>query len=274
VIKIGDFSKLSLVSVRMLRYYEEMGLFQPARVDPFTGYRYYSFDQLPRLNRILALKDLGLTLEQIACLLEGGLPAEQLKGMLVIKQMELQRQLEAEQGRLERVAARLRQIEQEENMSTYEVILKKGEALKVASLRKTIPQPQGVSQMFEELFTGLERAGARPAGAPCAVWHDTEHKEVDWDVEVAVAVAAEFAATDGVRCTQMAAVEKLACTVHPGSYENLPQAYTALMNWIEANGYQLAGPMREFYLRGPGPQPTDPNEYVTEIQVPVESAGA
>jgi DNA-binding transcriptional MerR regulator len=64
--KIGDFSKISQVSIRSLRHYDEIGLFKPAHTDPFTGYRYYSADQLPRLNRIIALRTLGLSLEEIA----------------------------------------------------------------------------------------------------------------------------------------------------------------------------------------------------------------
>lgn len=270
MIKIGDFSKLSLVSVRMLRYYEEMGLLKPARVDRFTGYRYYSVDQLPRLNRILALKDLGLSLEQIAQLLETGLPAEQLRGMLVMKQMELQQQLTEEQERLARVAARLRQIEQEQTMPSYEVILKKIEPLQVASLRRMIPTPQGVSQMFETLFTGLAQQAIQPTGAPGAVWHDTEHKDKDWDTEVIVPVQQPFTPVDNIQPILMPAVTQMACTIHQGPYEGFPDAYSALMGWIESNGYQIAGPMREFYLCGPGPEQTDPATYVTEIQVPVE----
>lgn len=173
MIKIGDFSKLCLVSVRMLRYYEEMGLLEPVQVDPLTGYRYYSVEQLPRLNRILALRDLGLSLAQIAELLEEGLPAEQLRGMLRLKQAEIQLQVEEEQARLARVAARLKQIEQEQAAPAYEVILKKVEPQTVASLRRLIPQPQIVSRMFEELFTHLEQRGVKPAGPPCAIWHDT-----------------------------------------------------------------------------------------------------
>lgn len=268
MIKIGDFSKLGLVSVRMLRYYEEMGLLKPASVDPYTGYRYYTVDQLPRLNRILALKDLGLSLEQIAQLLKTGLPVEELRGMLKLKQMEISRQVAEEQERLARVAARLRQIEREGTVSNYEVVIKKVEPLRVASLRRILPQPQAVSRLFEELFTCLQQQGIRPAGAPGAIWHDTEHKESDWDTEAVVPVQGGQAG-DGVRVIELPEVPSMACTIHQGSYELLPEAYAALMEWIAANGYEMAGPMREFYLRGPSPEGGDPAEYITEIQVPV-----
>jgi len=272
MLKIGDFSKLSLVSVRTLRYYEEVGLLEPVEVDRFTGYRYYSFDQLPRLNRILALKELGFSLEQIARMLDEGLPPAQIRGMLRMKQAEIKQQVAEEQERLARVEVRLRQIEQENTMSTYDVIIKKIEPQTVASLRKVIPVPQDVGKMFEELFTYLDQRGVKPAGPPSAIWHDTEHKEKDWDTEVVVAIADALPASEGVKTIQLPGVANMAYTIHQGSYEGFPQAYTALMGWIEAHGYRIAGPMREIYLVGPGPTPTDPSTYVTEIQVPVEKA--
>src|SRR4030043_1902786 len=152
MIKIGDFSKLSLVSVKTLRYYDEMGLLSPIDVDRSSGYRYYSLDQLPRLNRILALKDLGFSLEQIAQALESGITLEPLRGMLRLKQAEQQQRVQDEQERLLRVEARLRQIEMEDSVSKYDVVIKKLEPQKVASVRKIIGKPPGVGKMFEELF--------------------------------------------------------------------------------------------------------------------------
>src|SRR5262245_16360687 len=119
--KIGDFSKFSQVSIKMLRHYDRLGLLKPARIDPATSYRYYSADQLPRLNRILALRDLGFALEQIAELLDD-VPAEQIRGMLKLKQAELEQQMRHEQQRLERIAARLRQIEQEQPSSADVIV--------------------------------------------------------------------------------------------------------------------------------------------------------
>ena len=111
--------------MKTLRYYDELGLLKPVEVDRFTGYRYYSADQLPRLNRILALKDLGLSLEQIARLLNDELTVEQMRGMLRLKQIEAQERVRDEQERLARVEVRLRQIEEEGKMPTYEVVFKK-----------------------------------------------------------------------------------------------------------------------------------------------------
>src|SRR5687768_5423037 len=108
--KIGEFSQLSRVSVRMLRHYDQLGLLKPSRTDNFTNYRYYSADQLPRLNRILALRDLGFSLEQIGNLLDEELPAEQLMGMLKLKRAEIEQQMQVEQLRMARLEARINQI--------------------------------------------------------------------------------------------------------------------------------------------------------------------
>ncbi len=93
MLKIGDFSKLSLVSIKALRYYDELGLLKPVQVDEFTGYRYYSTSQLTRLNRILALKDMGLALEQIAQLLDQNVTPDQVRGMLKLRHIELEQQV-------------------------------------------------------------------------------------------------------------------------------------------------------------------------------------
>ena len=138
MIRIGDFSRLSRVSIKTLRYYDEMELFKPIEVDRFTGYRYYSVSQLPRLNRILALRDLGLSLEQIAQVLDEGVSPEQLRGMLRMKRVELQQHIADEQERLARVEARLNIIELEDTMPDYDVVIKQIEPQLVAGVRDTL----------------------------------------------------------------------------------------------------------------------------------------
>ncbi|CAA9454595.1 MAG: Transcriptional regulator, MerR family, partial [uncultured Rubrobacteraceae bacterium] len=139
MLKIGDFSQLGQVSVRTLHHYDERGLLKPARIDDWTGYRFYSVEQLPRLNRILALKALGFSLDQIGRLVDDDVPAEQLRGMLALKQAEIERQLTEGRTRLLRVEARLKQIEQEGEPSPYEIVLKRTAPLTVASARTTVP---------------------------------------------------------------------------------------------------------------------------------------
>jgi DNA-binding transcriptional MerR regulator len=124
MLKIGDFSKLSLVSVKALRYYDERGLLNPAHVDTSTGYRFYSASQLTRLNRILAMKDMGLDLSQISFLLDQEPTPDQIRGMLRLKQVELHQQLTAGQAQLTRIEAWLHAFEQEAIMPAYDVVRK------------------------------------------------------------------------------------------------------------------------------------------------------
>ncbi|HEU4745132.1 MAG TPA: helix-turn-helix domain-containing protein, partial [Anaerolineales bacterium] len=150
MIRIGDFSKLSRVSVKALRLYDEMGLLKPVDVDRFTGYRYYEFDQLPRLYRILALKDLGFSLEEIGRLLEGELSVEQMRGMLKLRQAEIRQKVEEESRRLARVELWLREIEQEDSMSKYDVVIKKIEPHRVAAVRGVVPTPADQRVLWDE----------------------------------------------------------------------------------------------------------------------------
>src|SRR5690349_12920368 len=105
--KTGDFSKIAQVSARLLRYYDDIGLFSPAYTDPATGYRYYTIEQLPRLNQILALRDLGLSLEQIHTLLDESITTEEIRGMLRLQKAQLQQSIHEQTIRLHQVETRL-----------------------------------------------------------------------------------------------------------------------------------------------------------------------
>ncbi len=267
VLKIGDFSRLSQVSVKTLRYYDDLGLLRPATVDSFTGYRYYSASQLPRLNRVLALKDLGLALDQVAQVLEEGLTAEQLRGMLRLKRAEAQRQVDEDRARLGRIEARLSQIEREDHMPEYEVVIKNVGPQIAASVRRVVPNYQGIGALYGELFGAL---GPLAAGAMLgAIYHDEGFKESDVDVE-ALALLKQRAPEMGPVKVYDLPGATMASLVHNGAYNRLNQAYEALLKWIEANGYRIVGPVRELYLYAGQPVRQDDESYVTEIQFPVE----
>jgi DNA-binding transcriptional MerR regulator len=266
--KIGEFSRFSQVTVKTLRYYDEIGLLRPAEVDRFTGYRYYSASQLPRLHRILALKDLGFSLEQIGDLLEGDLTADQIRGILRMKQTEIKQQVAEEQARLARVEQRLKQIEQEEAMPTQEVVTKKVPAQMIASVRDTVTI-EGIAQLFGELFGYLGQLGLGPAGPPIGIYYDEEFREGAIDAEIAAPVAGSVPERGRIKVRELPAVDQAASIIHEGAYENVGGTYSQLLKWVETNGYRLAGPIREVYVQGVEPG-RDPSDYVTEIQLPVE----
>jgi effector-binding domain-containing protein len=275
MLKIGEFSRLARVTVKALRYYDELGLIKPAQMDEWSGYRYYALDQLPRLNRILALKDLGLALEQIGQLLDKGMSREHLEGILLGKQSELQQRMRDDQLLLAKVEARLRQLAEEEQMSDAEVVVKEVAPITIASVRATIPGYASIGSLYGELFAHLGRSGGWPTGPCMALWHDTEYKEADVDGEAAVPIGGAIPEGGRVKVYELPAAT-VASTVHNGSYARLGDAYTALLTWIERNGYRVTAPNREIYLyAGNGNDVRQDDEsYVTEIQFPVDRSNA
>jgi len=269
MIRIGDFSKLSRVSIKTLRYYDEVNLLKPERVDDFTGYRYYSFEQVARLNRILALKDLGFSLEQILELIEEGISSEKMRGMLLLRQNEIKQRVDEETQRLQRVEARLRQIEKEDELSKYDVVIKKAAAIKIASVRGIVPLPSDQGRLWQELGSYLGQQRIRPAGACFSLYHDEEYKERDWDIEVCEPVDVDFQPSGSIKLYSLPEVPHLACLIHHGGFTTIGQAYEALMKWIGENGYHMVGPAREIYLREAREGNQSDPDTVTEIQLPV-----
>ena len=266
-LKIGNFARIGQVTVQTLRHYDELGLLKPSEVDVLSGYRYYVLDQLPRLHRILALKDLGFSLDQIVHLLEDDLPPAELRGMLRLKQTELRRQVDEGLNRLERLEARLRLIEQEDQQPDYEVVIKPVESLRVASVRGIIPSYWDEGPLWGELFQQLRHAGVEASEPYLSLYHSGEP---EIDVEACAPLAQEMAKIQGLSIRKLPIVESMASTIHQGSFTGLAGAYTALLKWIDANGYNIAGPDRAVYLRLPeaGQSRQDPNA-ITEMQIPV-----
>lgn len=279
--KIGEFSKLSRVSVRMLRHYDQLGLLTPSKTDAFTGYRYYSADQLPRLNRILALRDLGFSLEQITGMLDEDVSPEQLMGMLKLKRADMEQQILAEQNRLARLEARIHQLDKSAVHRSYDVILRDVEEELAATLREVAVDDERITAMFDELEIYVAQfEQSRADKAPFTIYYDDDYRDSEIDAEVAVPLKYAIPESDSIRVRKMPRQSNVACVVHVGDYSNIYQAYNTLLNWIEANGYRMKGPVREVYLQyGANGLPFDlpptylasnSNQYVTELQLAVE----
>ena len=277
MIKIGEFSKMVQVSVPTLRYYDQVGLLKPVEVDRSTGYRYYSASQLPRLHRILALKGLGFSLEQIAVMIDGITP-EQMRGMLLLRQAQINQQIAEAQSQLTEVEARLQQIEREEQVSAYDVILKHVEPLLVASVRTILPNHGAVGMLFGEVYEAIgsyvnKALGPNPeyGGQTLVLWYDTEFKEHDVDGAAAFMLRCTVPESGRMHVHELPAAT-MAAAVHHGSYNTINQAHEAILAWIEANGYRIVGPDRELNLYHTPPIRRDNPSYVTEVQYPVEKA--
>ncbi|MCA9936750.1 MAG: MerR family transcriptional regulator [Ardenticatenaceae bacterium] len=265
--KIGEFSKLSRVPVKTLRYYHQIGLLEPAHIDDFTGYRYYTAVQLTHLNHILVLKDLGFSLEQISLLLDDDLSPPQIRGMLRLKRLELAQQIAEEQARLVRLDEQLTQFEKGANMPAYEVIIKQVGNMHIAGLRDVIANYQSIGPLYDTLFATLKQHNISPIGPAMGIYYDEEYKESDVEVEAAIPVTRGSLPAGRVVIRELPGAE-VASLVRQGPYDESAPAYQAIMSWIEANGYHIIGPNRELYLRGTEAG-IPPAEFVTEIQFPV-----
>ncbi len=277
MLKISEFSKLTYMSIKTLRYYDEIGLFSPAQVDKFTGYRYYSMTQLPRFYRLVALKELGFSLEQIKQLLDENISLEQLRGMLRLRQSEMAQQLKAQQLQLQHVENTLKLIELEGNMSNYDVILKSVPEFRAVSIIGTAPSwdelGMTLDAMFDKVADAVRLGGGKFSGNPAecgvTVYLDSEYKNNDIELEAAMGISGDVATPiNGAVIKTMPAIEIAACVVHHGTFATLKNAYDAVMRWIEVNGYEICGGNRELnleYERG-----GDQSKFVTEIQFPVK----
>jgi DNA-binding transcriptional MerR regulator len=263
---IGDFAQLGLVSVRMLRHYDALGLLRPAHVDPSTGYRYYEAGQLARLNRLVALKDLGLSLEQVGAVLDDKLDLAALEGMLLLRRLELSQEISAASARLRRVEVRLRAIEREGAMPTSEVVVKALGAVRLAQLSEVADSYESsdigpvIQPMYPDLCARLERAGVTPVGPGIAHYSPVEGDKVM--VHAGMPVNASPGDHD-FEIVDLPAVPRAATLIHRGTMERIGSSYQVLATWIEDNGYRQDGFAREVYLDCPENQ----DDWVTELQV-------
>ncbi|MEM9777756.1 MAG: GyrI-like domain-containing protein [Chloroflexota bacterium] len=248
MLRIGMFAKVGQVSVKTLHFYEKKGLLFPELIDDFTGFRYYSINQLPQLNRILALKGLGLSLKQVRTILQDELSAEEVRGMLRLRQAELEKQVGEMQAQLERVAARINQIELEGKMSDYDVVLKTVEPILVAGRRiivtENIEYPMGLPEAFNETCAHVEKNG-KQIGPGIAVWY-TPIDAQEEDVEAAVPINQPIAITDKIQVHELPE-ERMASLLFKGKMNDFMRGYETLLKWIEANNYIVTGPYREVY---------------------------
>jgi effector-binding domain-containing protein len=268
--KIGEFSKLSFVTVQALRLYDEMGLLKPVRIDQFTGYRYYAADQLLRINYIVGLKQLGLSLEDISVILKDNLEPERIKQLLLLRRSDLQQRVQEEQSKLDRVEKLLKRFEEQGKMPRHQTIIKKVEPQLVASFRSVIPGYTGqiIGSMFAELVGFINANGLKFAGPTMMIYNDMDFKEENPDIEVAAIVNKKAADSDKVKVYELPAMDKAASVTYAGSYQGMGEAYNDIMLWIANHNYQINGFSRELYLVGPG-MTNDPDKYVSEIQIPI-----
>lgn len=261
--KIGLFSQMNRLTVKTLRYYDDIDLLKPEYVDEVNGYRYYTSAQLPTLHKILSLRDMGLSILEVKDVLNG-LSEENVllkkKSHLLKDMAELNRKLACIEGYLSGDCLD----------SHYRMVMKSLPEVTVASMRVHLSS-------YEDLFYKMPEMGheMEKCGCECALpeycyttYFDDGYKEYDVDADICEAVTELKEGTDKVKFKVVAEVELAACTLHLGPYYRLPQAYSAIVKFIEESGYEIIGHIRESYIDGIWNKDTD-EEWLTEIQIPV-----
>jgi DNA-binding transcriptional MerR regulator len=275
MLRIGEFSRLSQVTIKALRYYDDMKLLKPAMIDKFTGYRYYSVDQLPRIHRIIAFKELGLTLEQIANLLHDNPSTDEIRDLLRGQEAEIKQRISEEQARLAQVEFRLRMIDMEDKMPDIEVIVKPIPAQRALTLRTTL-RGENIYESLIAFQVELEQAMAQhriKLTSPLMEIHYADEFQMDYrDVEFVLPVDESqtedvpLATAGTLKLTSVPSLEMAATYMDNGNnLERLPDVLAVLQRWIVANDYQLRGTHRLVHHRGPL-EHAEYIDWITEFQ--------
>ncbi|MGN1270064.1 MAG: MerR family transcriptional regulator [Clostridia bacterium] len=260
--KIGEFSELSKTTIKTLRYYEKEGLLIPAFVDRETGYRFYETSQLPELAKIVSLRQIGLSINNIKSFLNGG----DLEQILRLRKQELETEISLSNSQL----LQINNLLEGKNMK-QEVILKELPSF-------VVYYKEGVVKDFSEIVRFiLQSAGECKSINPnikcvepdyCYISYlDGEYKEKDIKIRYAQAVTEIGVSSETIKFEKLNPV-KAACIYHKGAYDNLRESYSFLLKWVEENGYEIAEPIRERYIDGMWNKESE-DEWLTEIQIPI-----
>ena len=268
MLKIGLFSKLSRVSIRMLRYYDEMGLLRPAYIDPDSDYRYYREDQLQTVGWITALRDMGFSLADVRRMSQLGRDAEALAPFFAARRRELQAETAKTAQQLLLLDTAEKRLGKEDFMQ-YNITIKTIPARYAACVHTVIPRYQDEGQVWQTLCAETDHMHLVPDDpCYCAVtFLDGEFKETDVELEAWKTVKGTYPDTPHVKFRTLPAVTVASC-IFRGPYSGIGEVYAALAAWIEANGYEYDGPMFNIYHVSPH-ETQDSQTFVTEACYPV-----
>jgi len=271
---VGEFSKLAQVSKRLLRYYDEIGLLTPIHTDPLTGYRYYNAEQMVQLNRIIVLKELGLSLDQVWRVLQSNISTDELQGMLLLKKVEIEQRLQEEGRRIRSIESRLQAIRNTETQCSLNVVVKQVRAQFALSVRTQVGSFEEGLSIFKQIRTSLPQTSAY--GLCFTICRGGSFSACDMELELGRMIEAKIhdlvPLGNGLQLAvrELPAVPVMATCVIVGALESIHIGYTGIGVWAEAHDYHLAGRPREVTLQVP--QNADGSDLVTEIQFPVELA--
>ena len=265
--KIGMFAAMNHITVKTLRFYEEQGLLMPAQINQENGYRYYTLSQMAVIHQITALKQAGFTLEEIARINSGADEEgvlQKKKSELIAKIAELTRQIAVVDGFLSKQKTGL----------AAPVLVKTIPETTVAAMKTRLASYDSLFEVMPEMGALMEKAGCECALPEYCFTNYLEpgYKDTDILVEICEAVTGAKQEIGGLYFKTLPEIQA-ACVFHRGSYGTLPESYEAVLRFIEENGYEIAGAIRESYIDGVWNQDDD-SGWLTEIQIPVRKKTA
>lgn len=267
--KIGEFSKLTQVSIRMLRYYDETGLLKPSQIDPWTGYRMYDASQIPALNKIKYLRDSGFQVSEIAAALnqkEERFIIEHLEK----KQMEIVKNIQAEKEKLRKIALAKSEVLHGKSEMYYNISIKSIPAYQVLSLRRIAETYYAEAQLWQDLSSFAEETHAAVLNDTFSVYHDTDYKEKNVDIELCTVVKKMGNNAGNFTYRVVEPVPLMASAMVYGDFSNIAGGYLAFASWLQKNSqYEMTGPTRQIVHCGPWNE-ENPDKYLTEIQIPLK----
>lgn len=277
--KIGEFSRLTQVSIRMLRYYDEAGLLPPAQTDEQTGYRLYNAEQIFVLNRILFLRDLGCSVSEIGEALNGW-EKDGPKYLLEKKQHEIENEIKREQDILAKIELAKRDIGKQKLAVHCNVSIKEVPGCHVLSLRRIVPDYYAEGQLWKELSAAAAGHQIRVSENTFTIYHDPEFKETDVDIEICAPVLlhasheeadiiTSIGEAGGFAFRDVEPVPLMASTMVHGSFHNIAGAYLDFAGWLQEHSQYIMGDTsRQIVHRGPWNE-EDEAKYLTELQIPL-----
>lgn len=271
MLKVGEFSKLTKISVRMLHYYDDVGLLKPIKTDTISGYRLYSVSQVPILQKIIMLRDFNFQVPEIEEALKNW-SDEILTTKLNCKINEKRNIILQEQHQIENIELAIQSIKKQQLDIHYNIIVKKIPAKPVLSLRKIIPSYNHEGVLWEEIFRYIRSNHVevlKQNDNNIAIYHDYDHKDTEVDVEVCVLVKNMQNSIEPFQFKQLEGVDTMACMMVRGSYSNLSTAYQAFMYWLDEHPqYEMSGLTRQICHRDHTNEECE-EDYLTEIQIPI-----
>lgn len=267
MLKIGEFAVLAELSIKTLRYYDDIGLLKPVYVDPENGYRYYDYTQLARAYRLSVFKSMGMALNEIAELLDGKMSPGPTRRFLRTKRLSLLDQLRSVQEQIAYLDNKIYEVEMNGRMAAYEVMLKRLEPMQVLLARGMAPLKQDIGTVIADLRGRVARYSAFPTAPLMAMFPAYIHPVRDIPIEVAQPTDSRvrLSGDDGVEVVILPAMT-VAAVIHTGSGDMAP-GWGALNDWMLRNGYRVGGPFRELFLHEAA---EDPERAAYELQFPVE----